>query len=256
MVFHTSETSFCQKCPNLKHRELWKVKRCFSSLEKTQIQKTFWKTLFQLLCRNFADLEKKYNDKIAQLKRSAKIKYVFAVGLALVPVVNSWAFLIFASYENDTTQWIAEQDQQQIMLSAAKAVSDVMIPAMANFIDGLKIISGFFKIMQMDFESFGRMQEKKELHFNVLKAKSKEIKMGCRTFYGILPSVRSDFEAIPTEGTDFNYVDAWLEKQKKVIEENCLEEKSRNLMWKALKALKSEKPLNLRSTLPPSSLTE
>lgn len=32
---------------------------------------------------------------------------------------------------------------------------------------------------------------------------------------------RFDFEAIPTEGTDQNYVDRWLEKQKKVIEERC-----------------------------------
>ena len=35
-------------------------------------------------------------------------------------------------------------------------------------------------------------------------------------FLGTLQSIE-----IPTEGTDQNYVDRWLEKQKKVIEERC-----------------------------------
>ena len=142
------------------------------------------------------------------------------------------------------------------MLATAKAVSGVMIPAMETFIDVLRIVSGFFNIMQNELQTLGKMADKKNLHYKVLKAKTSAIKKGCRAFHRILPSVRSDFQAIPTEGTDFNYVDAWLEKQKKVIEENCSKEISRSFLWKALKALKSEKPLNLRSTLSPSSLKE
>ena len=54
-----------------------------------------------------------------------------------------------------------------------------------------------------------------------MRLKAKEIKSDCKGFYAVLPSVRTDFQAIPNEGTDQNYVDKWLEKQKKIIEENC-----------------------------------
>ena len=54
-----------------------------------------------------------------------------------------------------------------------------------------------------------------------MSKQAKEMKSICQMFYAVLPAVRTDFEAIPTEGTDQNYVDRWLEKQKKVIEEKC-----------------------------------
>ena len=41
----------------------------------------------------------------------------------------------------------------------------------------------------------------------------------CQVFYAALPDVKTDFKAMPTEGTDRDYVDKWLEKQK--IEEEC-----------------------------------
>ena len=41
----------------------------------------------------------------------------------------------------------------------------------------------------------------------------------CRGFYAVIPEIRTDFQAIPSEGTDQNYIDRWLEKQKKAIQE-------------------------------------
>ena len=40
-----------------------------------------------------------------------------------------------------------------------------------------------------------------------------------RGFYAVIPEIRTDFQAIPSEGTDQNYIDRWLEKQKKAIQE-------------------------------------
>ena len=54
-----------------------------------------------------------------------------------------------------------------------------------------------------------------------MRSKAKDRKNGCKGFYFVLPSVRTDFQAIPDEGADQNYVDRWLEKQKKIIEESC-----------------------------------
>jgi hypothetical protein len=46
-----------------------------------------------------------------------------------------------------------------------------------------------------------------------IRNEAKELKSLCQAFYAVLPAVRIDFEAIPDEGTDQNYVDNWLEKQ-------------------------------------------
>ena len=40
-----------------------------------------------------------------------------------------------------------------------------------------------------------------------------------RGFYAVIPEIRTDFQAIPSEGTDQNYIDRWLKKQKKAIQE-------------------------------------
>ena len=59
----------------------------------------------------------------------------------------------------------------------------------------------------------------KKLHYTMMKNEAKEMKSICQGFYAIMPEVRTDFQAIPTEGTDQNYIDRWLEEQKKVIRE-------------------------------------
>ena len=41
----------------------------------------------------------------------------------------------------------------------------------------------------------------------------------CPGFDAVIPEIRTDFQAIPSERTDQNYIDRWLEKQKKAIQE-------------------------------------
>ena len=55
-----------------------------------------------------------------------------------------------------------------------------------------------------------------------MKTQAKNMKTLCQGFFAVIPEVRTDFLAIPTEGTDQNYIDRWLEKQKKTIQEKCL----------------------------------
>lgn len=67
-----------------------------------------------------------------------------------------------------------------------------------------------------------------------MNKEAKDMKSICQVFYAVLPDVRTDFLAIPTEGTDQNYVDKWLEQQKKTIQEKCGAPK---LVQKLLKAI-------------------
>ena len=190
----------------------------------------------KVLCKKFVGLEAKYEEEIATLRNSASTKQGWAIGLAFIPLVGAIASPILSgSASSDIAEAVAKKNQQEIMLAASRAVSDILIPALGDFIQGLEIIGGFFNMMHKELKSFDRMEERKKVHYLVLKKKSAEIKAGCRAFHGALPAVRSNFQAIPTQGTDKNYVDSWLEKQKKIIEANCKAHISLTFMRKALK---------------------
>jgi len=190
------------------------------------------------LCAKFQNLQAQYDNEISALRESAETKNMWAVALAFVPVVSEIACpLLIDSRDSDIFKAVAKEGQQKIMFAASKTVSDVLMPALAKFINGLQIIAGFFNIVHDELRSFdGKMEDRKKVHYMMLKGKSSEIKAGCRAFHGVLPSVRTDFQAIPTEGTDENYVDKWLNKQKEIINENC-KEMSLNFFSKALKAV-------------------
>ena len=207
--------------------------------------KAFWRRLFKVLCKKFENLEKVYDEKSDELRRNAASKMYVAQGVADIPYVGLLVSPFLAgSACIDMSRAVAERDQQRIMVAAGDAVRDHLIPALKNFIDGLETISSFFNIMYNELESFKNMERKQLRHYEMLKAKANEIKGGCRAFYGMLPAVRSDFKAIPTEGTDFNYVDGWLDRQKQLIDDNCKRELSRNMIYKAMNIMvKSEKSL-------------
>jgi hypothetical protein len=191
------------------------------------------------LCAQFGNLQAQYNKEMLELRKSAKGKHDWALSLAFVPVVGNIAtpLLLYSGY-SDLSQAVAKRGQQEIMFAASKSVSDVLMPALAQFIKGLETIAGFFNIVYNELRSFDdRMEDKKKLHYVMLSSKAREIKAGCRSFHGILPSVRTDFEAIPTDGTDENYVDQWLKRQKKIIDENC-NQMAIKFLRKALKAVK------------------
>jgi len=189
------------------------------------------------LCAQFENLQAEYDKEIEALRAKAKSKHNWALGLAFVPMVGAIATpILLSSGNSDLSQAVAKRGQQQIMFSASKSVSDVLMPALAQFIKGLEIIAGFFNIVHNELRSFDdRMEQKKKLHYMMLRGKAREIKAGCRAFHGVLPAVKTDFQAIPTDGTDENYVDLWLKKQNKIITENC-KETSRNFLKKALMA--------------------
>ena len=181
----------------------------------------------RILITEFKDLSKEYEKKKEELVASAMSKRIWAVSLVEIPTIGAIAFpLLFAASNSDLAQAVAKEKQGQINQAASKAVSEALIPALGSFIDGLKKAAGFFSAMEQELMSFEVKAEKalndrKKVHFTLMKSRANGMKSVCQTFCSVIPDVKTDFLAIPTSGTDQNYVDEWLKKQKKTIEENC-----------------------------------
>lgn len=178
-----------------------------------------------IVLSEFKDLQMVYEKKKREFEDRAATKRGWAIGLAFIPGVNLIACpLLKASADSDAVEAVAKGAESKIQEAASLVVSKTLIPALKSFIDGLHKAAGFFSIVENELKTFeGKahkgLESPKTLHYTMMKKEAKEMKLICQAFFAVLPAVRTDFEAIPTEGTDQNYVDRWLEEQKRVIKE-------------------------------------
>ncbi|CAH3036915.1 unnamed protein product, partial [Porites lobata] len=188
----------------------------------------------------FKDLTETYEKQSKELEGIAMDRLKWAHALFFVPGVNFVAVpLLQASASTNLVESIAKSKQAEIAEAASITVAKILIPALEAFIDGLRNTAGFFSVMEQELHKFEGKAEKaknepKKLYYKVMNKQAKDMKSICQGFYAVLPDVRTDFFAIPTEGTDQNYVDKWLEQQKKTIQEKCV---ASSLALKLLKAL-------------------
>ena len=172
-------------------------------------------------------LQEEFKKKKKELEDMAGTKRSWAIGLAFIPVVNLIASpILSASAESDLADAVAKGCEAKVQEAAAIAVRYTLIPALKDFIDGISSAAAFFAVMEQELKKFeGKAEQNKsaskELHYKIMKAQASDMKSLCQGFYAVIPEVRTDFLAIPTEGTDQNYIDRWLEKQKKTIQEKC-----------------------------------
>ena len=180
-----------------------------------------------ILVTEFKDLTEEYERQMKELEAAAHTKRVWAIVLCFVPVIGLIANPILRACANsDLVEAIAKSKQAEISQVASITVATVLIPALENFIDGIKKAAGFFSAMEQELGKFTGKADKaqehpKKLYYQVMKQEAKDMKSICQTFCAVLPDVRTDFLTIPQEGTDQNYVDKWLENQKKTICEKC-----------------------------------
>ena len=193
-----------------------------------------------IMINQFKDLTETYQRQCKQLEGKATNKLEWAQSLYYVPVVNFIAVpLLHVSASMDFVESIAKNKQAEIAEAASITVAKALIPALEEFMTGLRNAAGFFSVMEQELRKFESKAEKaksepKKLYYKVMTKQAKGMKSTCQVFYAVLPDVRTDFLAIPTEGTDQNYVDKWLEQQKKTIQEKCDVPK---LVLKLLKAI-------------------
>ncbi len=176
----------------------------------------------KMIMTEFKSLQSEYEEMTKKFKAEAKAKYNWALALAFIPGVNLIAcpFLKLSANE-DTAMAIAKTAQLNIHEAAALAVSETLIPALSNFIEGLDKAVRLFENMEIQLKSFGEEGEDskgsekeshKKIHYKIMREKAKKINPSCYSFYAALPGVRTDFAAIPDEGTEQNYIDKWLEE--------------------------------------------
>ena len=178
----------------------------------------------RVIVEEFKHLQGEFERKKKELESKADTKRSWAVGLAFVPFVNVIASpVLLAVAESDMADAVAKGCEAKVQEAAAITVSNTLIPALKGFISGISKAAGFFSVMENELRKFSDKsdRDKKKLHFKVMKTQARDIKSLCQGFYAVIPEVRTDFLAIPTEGTDQNYIDRWLEKQKKTIQEKC-----------------------------------
>jgi len=128
----------------------------------------------------------------------------------------------------DLVKDVGRRKETELQIAAAEIVQNKVIPALGKSMDGLKGISCFFKVINRELVTLqtkgsnGRdTEELKRVHHSTMRGKAGQMIKGCNGFFAVLPSIRSDFEAIPTEGTDKNYVDRWMESQQQIIRNKC-----------------------------------
>ena len=178
----------------------------------------------KIIMTEFKDLKSEYKKKKEELEDTAKTKMGWAIALAFIPGVNTIATPLLAiSANKDIAEAVTKNVQSDIQQAAALVVEETLIPALTSFISGLEKAAGFFEVMETEMQSFEEGTKKsiespKKLHYKRISNEAKEMKSLCQAFWAVLPAVRTDFEAIPEEGTDQNYVDKWLEKQLAAIE--------------------------------------
>lgn len=194
----------------------------------------------KVILREFEDLQQEYERQKKDLEEKAENRRGWAIAFAFIPFVNAIATPLFkGSADLYLAEAIAKGAESKIQGAAALAVSVALIPALERFIDGLHKAAGFFSIMESELKKFDgqagkSLESPKKLYYVTMKNEAKEMKSMCQAFYAVLPAVRTDFEAIPAEGTDQNYVDRWLEKQKKIIKEKVSFKKLATDMLRAI----------------------
>jgi len=201
-----------------------------------------------VVTEKLSNLAVKYEGDVEKLRASAESYNDWAAGLALLPIVNIIACPILKSYANsEAAEAVAKKTESEIHFAVAKSVTEVLIPALRKFIDGLESIAGFFEVVHQELSSFEkRGNSAKEaskpmiLHYKMMNETADGIINDCKGLYSVLPSIRTDFAAIPTEGTNQNYVDEWLKEQKEIIWKACsLKEIAKKLINAIPKAIQA-----------------
>ena len=166
-----------------------------------------------------------------ELKRSSENKRNWAIGLAFIPGVNFIATpLLLASAKKDLEESYYSQASSRNRFISAEKTGDILVPALTNFANGLNQIAGFFQVsheahiaLQRRGETAKAVDRPKLMHFKLMKSKSEEIKRLCTMFLAKLPEIRDNFQAIPKDGTDQDYVDGCLARHRGIIQDNCSE---------------------------------
>ena len=165
------------------------------------------------------DILKNTAEEVQTAGRWVKMMNFFPVNILLEPLLR---FV----FPGKVSEYLADECNSHIATAALLKINNSLIPALKAFVEGLTKAAAFFSIIHNDLREFKRrgdavLEKKKRRHFGIMQGKASIIMNNSDRFLGVLPDVRTDFEVIPVTGTDENYVDKWLQRQKALIEKEC-----------------------------------
>eukprot|EP00092_Neocalanus_flemingeri_P004017 GFUD01004324.1.p1 GENE.GFUD01004324.1~~GFUD01004324.1.p1 ORF type:complete len:328 (+),score=100.53 GFUD01004324.1:343-1326(+) len=143
-------------------------------------------------------------------------------GLVLSPLLgislavgNSIANRAEISAKESTALATAKRENSDIAQEAVALTSTYLIPAVQDFISGLEVCSMFLNVTKERLSKMNNQGSKgaKKPYYLMMKKQSAEINMNCMKFLSVTDMMRTDLEAIPSDVSDKNYVDSWLEQQ-------------------------------------------
>ncbi|PIK62471.1 hypothetical protein BSL78_00568 [Apostichopus japonicus] len=179
----------------------------------------------KVLMSEFEGLTETYKEVKKKLEESAEKKALWAMYLLFIPVpkmVPVVSALLSLSAESDSAKAFVKAKQCDISETAIILLSETMIPAISHFLDGIRVATSFFSVVEQDLLSFQNkgqraMAKKRKLHFQMMRSKAMEITRSCKAFIAMVPDVRTDLMCIPEKPDDENYVDRWLcDRQKEI----------------------------------------
>ena len=180
-----------------------------------------------VLVAKVKDLTVEFEKKKEELLKKAETNRLWALALGFIPHIGAIAGNILNAFGDiNLAEATVAGVQAIIQGAAALTMKETLIPVLEAFIEGISKAASFFSVMEQELRKFEKNAKKSEddpqfIFYKVMRAEAEDMKSICQVFYAVLPDVETDFKAMPTEGTDRNYVDAWLEKQKRMIEEEC-----------------------------------
>ena len=180
----------------------------------------------KIMVTSFKDLTEEYQRQKKALMVSASRKDWWTWLLGYIPHIHFIVGALLGSAHSDFAKAVAIGEQANIAEAATIVVSEALIPALENFMDGLRGAAAFFSVMEQELRKFEGKAEKaqgdtKRLYYKVMNKEAQDMKSTCQIVFAVLPDVKTDFLTIPKDGTNQNYVDKWLEDQKKTIREKC-----------------------------------
>ena len=196
----------------------------------------------KIVMTEFKNLQCEYEEMKKEYESTAKTRCTYAYILAFIPVVNVIACpLLKLSADEFTAKALAKKAEWNTQGAAALAVAQTLIPALSKFIDGLTQAAGFFEVMEVELGLFIKRgatscETLMEAHYKMMRKKVKKIQPSTYEYFSSLPAVRTDFDTIPDEGTDHNYIEKWLEERLTEIAKK--RNSTRNAFWKVVSEIR------------------
>jgi len=166
---------------------------------------------------------KDYERKKKELMNSANVKLKWAIGLALIPVINVIVGpIVYMDSRKSIINAIAESEEELLTVAAAEAIKGPLITSITTLISTFNNIAGFFNVLIIELtticESLNRIHDDNEkellydVHYKTMKNKCMKIKEACSYYFSKTPDSMANLMAIPDD-YDKNYVEEWLLKR-------------------------------------------